>query len=187
MHVGEVDVSQLTSRIIAVEVKSRHFPKCTYVVAVHLSGETERRISVSVFAHELGESSWQCGGNRIVGGNQHGAACCLANGIYGIGRDFEICHLVESRHCHCDMPGGCLVEVGNYINRLARIDVAYVASCLNDVLASVVLDDKRGDDTGRTFGERGELGNCRDDVGQGGKLHVVAGNLNALVVSPQAI
>ena len=85
------------------------------------------------------------------------------------------------------MPVGSLVEVGSYINGLTRIDVAYVASSLDDVLASVILDDKRGDDTGGTFGERGELGYCRDDVGQGGKLHVFAGNLNPSVVSPQAI
>ena len=85
------------------------------------------------------------------------------------------------------MPGGCLVEVGSHINGLARIEVAYVASCLDDVLTSVVLDDKRGDDTGGTFGERGEWGYSRDDVGQGGKLHVVAGNLNPSVVPPQAI
>ena len=85
------------------------------------------------------------------------------------------------------MPGGCLVEVGGYINSLFRIDVAYMASSLDDVLSSVVLDDKRGDDTGGTFGERDEWGYSRDDVGQGGKLQFVAGNLHPSVVPPQAI
>ena len=187
IHVGEVDGSQLASRVMAVEVKSRHFPDCTYVVAVHLSGETERRISVSVFAYKLRECAGRCGGNGIVGGNQHGAACCLADGVCGIGRELEIGHLVESGHCQNDSAGGCLAEAGSYIDGLARIDVAYVAPCLDDVLSSVVLDDKRGDDTGGTFGERGEWGYSRDDVGQGGKLHVVAGNLHPSVVPPQAI
>ena len=51
IHIGEVDGSQVPSRVIAVEVKSRHSPKCPYVISVHLSGETERRISITVFAH----------------------------------------------------------------------------------------------------------------------------------------
>ena len=55
-----------------------------------------------------------CGGNGIVGGNQHGAACCLADGICGIGRELEVSHLVESRHCQYDMPGGCLVDAVSY-------------------------------------------------------------------------